>query len=81
MRSADPGYVRTVKMPDGIKIDRIHPPIVGFEEEEKHRSFIVYPGGNVPRIGVELVTEKGVRRIVRVDPITGVAAIENIQKQ
>jgi hypothetical protein len=37
---------------------------------------MVYPGGAVPRVGVEIVNARGVHRIVRVDPITGVPRIE-----
>jgi hypothetical protein len=37
------------------------------------------PGGVPPRIGVELRNSRGSRRIVRVDPITGVPQIEILE--
>jgi hypothetical protein len=44
--------------------------------EETSRSFLLYPDGSVPRLGVELVNRRGVHRIVHVDPITGVPLVE-----
>ena len=78
MRSEDPGFVRTLNMPEGITIARVHP---GQEAvDEPARSFVLYPGGTVPRIGVEIVNRRGVHRIVRVDPITGVPQVEDINE-
>ncbi|HYP13176.1 MAG TPA: prepilin-type N-terminal cleavage/methylation domain-containing protein [Bryobacteraceae bacterium] len=78
MRSPDPAFTRKIDMPDGIKIDKIYPlPAEGYEE--KARSVIVYPAGAVPRIGVEIRNSKGTRRIVRIDPITGIAQVEEPQ--
>jgi prepilin-type N-terminal cleavage/methylation domain-containing protein len=74
MRSVDPSFVRTVAMPQGVKIDRIHPPIPGLEGE-RARTLMVYPGSAIPGFGVEIVNDRGVRRIVRVDPTTGVPLI------
>jgi type II secretory pathway pseudopilin PulG len=36
------------------------------------RRFLVYPGGTVPRIGIEISNRDGRKRMVSVDPITGV---------
>jgi prepilin-type N-terminal cleavage/methylation domain-containing protein len=80
MRSPDPNFVRTIAMPETVKIDKIHPQIPGLEEE-KARSLVLYPGSAVPRFGVEIVNRQGVRRIVRVDPTTGVPAVEQVQPQ
>jgi hypothetical protein len=77
MRSEDPGFVRTLSMPTGVTIVKIHPEIVGLDEENE-RPFVLYPGGTVPRIGVEIVNRKGQHRIVRVDPITGVPQVETV---
>jgi prepilin-type N-terminal cleavage/methylation domain-containing protein len=78
MRSPDPTFVRTVNMPEGVKIERMHPPLPGVEQETA-RTVMLYPGGAVPRIGVEIVNRRGNRRIVRVDPTTGVPAVEQVQ--
>jgi prepilin-type N-terminal cleavage/methylation domain-containing protein len=80
LRSADQTYTRTLTMPDGVRIERIHPVIPGLDDE-KARTTVIYPGGTTPRIGVEIANRRGSRRIVRVDPVTGVPAVEQIQQQ
>jgi hypothetical protein len=35
----------------------------------------------VPRFGVELANRKGARRIVRIDPITGIPQVERAAAQ
>ena len=77
MRSPDPGSERKVELPQGISIARILPEDPQ-QEEDQPRRFMVYPGGAIPRIGVEIVNGKGTRRMVRVDPITGVPRIETV---
>jgi len=37
------------------------------------------PGGTVPRIGIEIANRKGTRRLVRVDPMTGVPEVQPIE--
>jgi len=37
------------------------------------------PGGNVPRIGIEIVNRKGLRRLVRVNPMTGVPEVQMLE--
>ncbi|HUS05131.1 MAG TPA: prepilin-type N-terminal cleavage/methylation domain-containing protein, partial [Bryobacteraceae bacterium] len=76
MRSLDPGFFRSVQMPEGITIVRLWPEIQGLEETS--RSFLLYPDGVVPRLGVELANRRGVHRVVRVDPITGVPLVEQM---
>ena len=73
-QSAGPGFVRKFEMPDGVRILGVLPPLV--VEAGLPRRFIVYPGGTVPRFGVELANRKGARRIVRIDPITGIPLVE-----
>lgn len=74
MRSIEPGFLRTLAMPEGVKIIKIYPEIPDFEE--KTRSIVLYPGGAIPRFGIEMVNRRGTHRIVRVDPTTGVPEIE-----
>ena len=45
------------------------------------RSFLLMPGGVPPRIGVQLRNRRGARRIVRIDPITGVPQIEIVESK
>ena len=77
LRSVDPGFNRRLEMPEGVTITRLHPEIPG--REETARSYVLYPGGTVPRFGVEIANRKGAHRIVRVDPITGVPEVELLQ--
>jgi type II secretory pathway pseudopilin PulG len=68
---------RELSMPDSIAIIKVHPEIPGTEEQA--RSIVLYPNGAIPRFGVEISSSKGTRRIVRVDPITGVPKVENVE--
>jgi prepilin-type N-terminal cleavage/methylation domain-containing protein len=74
MRSEDPSFIRELPMPEGVSIAKLYPELFG--EEENERRVVLYPGGTVPRIGLEIVNRRGVRRIVRVDPMTGVPQLE-----
>lgn len=67
---------RKLEMPSGVKIEQVLPRLP--EEIEGPRLFLLMPGGTVPRIGIEIVNQRGVRRIVRVNPMTGVPEIERI---
>jgi prepilin-type N-terminal cleavage/methylation domain-containing protein len=78
MRLPEPAFEKKVMLPQGISIARILPEPEQ-QEEDQPRRFMVYPGGAVPRIGIEIVNGKGARRMVRVDPITGVPRIEKIE--
>jgi prepilin-type N-terminal cleavage/methylation domain-containing protein len=77
--SAEPGFERKLELPDGVRIVSVLPPPV--RETGEPRRFILYPGGTMPRFGVELANRKGARRIVRIDPITGVPLVERAQAQ
>jgi hypothetical protein len=74
MRSAEPGFLRKLEMPDGVRIADVLPKLT--EENDAPRAFLLYPGGSVPQFGVELINRRNVARIVRVDAITGVPRIE-----
>jgi prepilin-type N-terminal cleavage/methylation domain-containing protein len=79
LRSADPGFVRRLELPDGVTIRTVLPRIP--VDPEAPRRFLLYPGGTVPRFGIELVNRRGARRIVRVDPITGAPQVELLEAQ
>jgi len=78
MRSARPGFERTVGLPAGVEIRDVLPTIP--VERDIPRRIMVYPGGAPPRIGIEIVNRRGAERTIRVDPITGVALIERGKK-
>jgi prepilin-type N-terminal cleavage/methylation domain-containing protein len=78
MRTVDPSFARDLAMPESVRIDRIHPALM-MPVEERERSVLLYPGSAPPRVGVELTSRKGERRVVRIDPTTGVAMVEQVR--
>lgn len=77
MQSTEPGFERTLVLPDGVTIVRIHPALPAAVEETVRR-FYVYPAGSIPGIGIEIANRRGARRIVRIDPMSGVAQAERL---
>jgi len=75
LQSTDAAFERKLELPEGITIQAVLPEL---PEGDKHapRQFIFMPGGTAPRVGIEISNRKGSRRIVRVDPMTGVSRIE-----
>jgi hypothetical protein len=74
IRSNTPGFQRQLAFSDGIRIAAIHPVLPA--DDGQPRRFMLLPGAAAPRIGIELANKRGSRRIVRVDPITGVPQVE-----
>ncbi|MBI2680606.1 MAG: prepilin-type N-terminal cleavage/methylation domain-containing protein [Candidatus Solibacter usitatus] len=77
LASSEAGFTRSLSMPDGVKIVAVWPKLP--EEDNQPRHFLLLPGSTVPRLGVEIANRKGARRIVRVNPITGVPDIERVE--
>jgi prepilin-type N-terminal cleavage/methylation domain-containing protein len=77
-RSADGAFARKLEMPEGVRIDAVLPRIPG--EIGDVRRILLFPGATAPRIGVQLVNRRGARRLVTVDPITGVPKIEKLDR-
>lgn len=75
LRSTDPTLNRRYEFPDGIRIDRVFPEADGAPIDAA-RQFIIYPGGSVPAMGVVIASASGKRRLIRVNPMTGVPIIE-----
>jgi hypothetical protein len=75
LHSTEPGFERRLELPEGVIITAVLPQL---DEPDPNtpRQFILMPGGTAPRVGVEIRNRKGTRRIVRVDPMTGVPRIE-----
>jgi len=71
------GLSRKLDMPSGVTICTVWPKPP--TETDAPRRFLLLPGGTVPRIGIEIANRKGARRIVRVNPITGVPEIERLE--
>ena len=74
MQSSEPGFVRRMQMPDGVSIVQVLPPLP--DNPDAKRNFLLYPGGTVPPLGLQLINRRNVQRVVRVDPITGVPHVE-----
>jgi hypothetical protein len=74
LASPDPRFHHRLDMPTGVSILAVLPEIPG--DPRLPRQFLLLPGGTVPRIGVLLGNTRGDRRLVRVDPITGIPRIE-----
>ena len=68
LRSTEPGWVKRLELPEGVRVAGVSP--------AGPARFLMYPGGTAPRIGIELANLRGTRRIVRLNPMTGVAEIE-----
>ncbi len=56
-------------MPDGYRIMAVLP--AAEVNPDEPRRFLLYPGGTMPRIGVEISADNGRKRTVTVDPLTG----------
>jgi len=68
-RSPDQGFARRLDLPEPFHITAVRP----FAEvaPDEPRRFLMYPGGTIPRIGVEISGTDGRKREVDVDPLTG----------
>ncbi len=75
IHSTEAGFEKRLEIADGISIEAVLPPQPGVDPQAP-RQFILMPGGTAPRIGIQLKNRRGTRRIVRVDPMTGIPRIE-----
>jgi prepilin-type N-terminal cleavage/methylation domain-containing protein len=73
-QSPDLEFRRRFDLPGTVRILSVLPN-TGIPPDEP-RTFLLYPGGTVPAIGVEIANQDGRRRMVRIDPITGVPGSE-----
>lgn len=72
LTSVEPGFIRRFQPANGVTIAAVLPPNPTADPRAP-RSFLVLPGGAAPRLGLILANARGVRRLVRLDPVTGVA--------
>src|SRR5689334_1627567 len=70
-RTADLGFTRQLDIPSQIRIVSVQPALPTILDPQQPRRFLLYPGGSVPGIGVEISTLRGRKRLVSVDPVTG----------
>lgn len=76
-RTADQAFLRRVELPQGTRITSVGPMVAGLDPRAVRR-FLIYPGGTVPRITIELENARGRRRIVALDPLTGSALAREV---
>ena len=68
---------RELTLPDGIGIEAV---LTGEEKpEEPLYRIVLLPGGVVPGFGVQLLSRRGARRIVHLDPMTGYPRVESVK--
>ena len=79
VRSLELGFSKTLELPAGVTIRAVLPEWP--QEEQGPRYILLYPGGALPRFGVEIASPRGGRRLVRLDPITEVPQIERIEER
>jgi len=73
-RSPDLEFSRHLELPQGYRILAVLPPAEVNPEEP--RRFLMYPGGSIPRIGLEISNPSGNKRLVSVDPFTELTRAE-----
>jgi prepilin-type N-terminal cleavage/methylation domain-containing protein len=77
--SNEPGFERELKLPSGVRLEAVLPR--EDEEPDGGRRLMLLPGGAVPGIGIQVVNERGARRIVRLDPMTGFPRVESVSTE
>jgi len=70
-RTADLAFTSRLELPPQIRIVSVMPALPAGGDPQEPRRFLLFPGGSVPRIGVEIAAAGGRRRMVSVDPVTG----------
>lgn len=76
MYSTVPGFTRVLKLPQGVAIQAVWPK--GGDDPEEPRRLILMPGGAVPGIGIQVGNQRGAKRIVKLDPMTGFPRVESV---
>ena len=71
--SGDQGFNKRLDIVSPIKILSVRPALAGdADEQNQTRRFLVYPGGTVPKIAIEIGNAGGRKRLVSIDPVTGI---------
>jgi len=74
--SNEPGFTRELRLPPGIVIEAVLPQLA--DGPSAARRLILVPGATVPGIGIQIANQRGSRRIVRLDPMTGFPRVESV---
>jgi prepilin-type N-terminal cleavage/methylation domain-containing protein len=71
--SSDHVFNKRLQIASPVRIVSVQPALAADKEDQVvPRRFLVYPGGTVPKITIEIANEKGRRRLIVIDPVTGV---------
>lgn len=70
-RSVDLSLNHTLAIPAPVRISSTGASLPNGEQENAQRRYLLYPGGAPPHIQIELETAEGRKRLIRVDPVTG----------
>jgi type II secretory pathway pseudopilin PulG len=74
LRGADAKAPRVFALPAGVRIARVLPALY-VDEAQRDRALILYPNGAPPQLLVELRSERGASKTIRLDPFTQTARI------
>jgi hypothetical protein len=74
-RTGNQSFVKRVDLPRSMQIARVLPEIP-YADPRAVRRFLVYPGGTVPQVAIDIVNSRGRVRRVSLDPLTGSARAE-----
>lgn len=77
--SNEANFTRELTLPDGIVIEAVLPLIA--DDPETVRRLVLMPGATVPGIGIQFANRRGIRRIVRLDPMTGFPRVESVNPE
>jgi prepilin-type N-terminal cleavage/methylation domain-containing protein len=78
--SNEPGFTRDLTMPDGVTIESVLPAEMDGETGDDRR-ILLLPGATAPAIGVVLANRHGMRRLVRLDPMTGFPHVDKVEEK
>jgi len=75
--SSDHIFNNRLQIATPVRILSVQPALAADKAIDKEdpggpRRFLLYPGGTVPKITIEIANERGRKRLISIDPITGV---------
>jgi prepilin-type N-terminal cleavage/methylation domain-containing protein len=73
LRGLRPGFEKEVVLSEGVHLQSVLPEPVG--EPQPVRSLLILPGASFPQIAVVLRNMRGQERMVKLDPVSGVASV------
>ena len=78
LHSNAPGFVRELRMPEGVTIESVLPEEEGADGSQPRRVLFI-PGATVPGIAIQLANRRNAHRRIRLDPMTGFPRVESVE--